>query len=128
MKRLTCISKTISGLVTISILGLGFPVEAQTASSHVKVGTWNNFTSTGYVHGSGSAYSQQQGGVHIEGLGNSTVIPCHTCGNSSTHGVYGFRGGYSFERGAGISGTGSFSLNETNHFGMEGSSWTKFNW
>lgn len=95
---------------------------AQTASSHVQVGTWNNVNVSGFVHGNGSAYSNQYGGFHIEGGANSTAQPCHSCAESRS------QGGYNYERGAGVRGTGSFGLNEQNHFGAEGSSWTQFRW
>jgi hypothetical protein len=121
--------KLVGGMAAISILGMGvMPADAQKAGSHVKVSTWNNSSTHGYVHGNGQAYSSQQGGLHIEGGGNSNARPCHSCGDSGAHGGYGFRGGYSFQRGAGVRGAGSFGLNEQNHFGAEGSSWTQFHW
>jgi hypothetical protein len=133
MKMKPRVKKVLFSLATTtSIIVIGVvPAEAQKArglGSHVKVGTWNNSNTSGYVHGKGSAYSRQQGGIYIEGGGNSNSRPCHNCGDSGGQGGYGFRGGYNFERGAGIRGTGSFGLNETTHFGAEGSSWTQFQW
>lgn len=102
------------------------PATAQEAGSHVKVETWNNSTTEGYVHGHGGAYSRQTGGIHIEGGGNSTAG--YDSGAPGAHGGYGFSGGYGFQRGAGITGAGSFGLQESTNFGAEGSSWTQLQW
>lgn len=127
---MTSLIKYFTLPTTALVIGLlyGSPSLAQTASSHVKVGTWNNMNTNGYVHGNGQAYSTQYGGFHIEGGGNSTAQPCHSCVESRSNGGYGFRGGYNFQQGAGIQGSGSFGLNSTTHFGAEGSSWTQFQW
>ena len=100
---------------------------AQEAGSHVKVGTYNNFETQGYVHGNGQAFSTQTGGIHIQGGGNSTAGYEHGS-NHGAHGGYGFSGGYGFQRGAGVTGTGSFGLNEATNFGAEGSGWTQLKW
>jgi hypothetical protein len=115
-------------LATTSIFGIGVPSQAQVASSHVKVGTWNNFNSNGYVHGNGQVFSMESGGIEFIGGGSSAVKPCHTCGNSGSNAEFGLKGGYNFQRGAELLGTGSFSLNESRHLGGEGSSWTQFKW
>ena len=122
------LKKIITNITTISILGLGgaLPATAQEAGSHVKVGTYNNSTTEGYVHGHGGAYSRQTGGVHIQGGGNSTAG--YDSGAPGAHGGYGFSGGYGFQRGAGITGAGSFGLQESTNFGAEGSSWTQLQW
>ena len=119
----------IASLATISILGMGAvpAATAQEAGSHVKVGTYNNFETQGYVHGNGQAFSTQTGGIHIQGGGNSTAGYEHGS-NPGAHGGYGFSGGYGFQRGAGVTGTGSFGLNEATNFGAEGSSWTQLKW
>lgn len=108
-------------------MGMGIvpAATAQQAGSHVRVGTYNNSTTEGYINGHGGAYSHQTGGVHIEGGGNSTAGYEH---GSGAHGGYGFSGGYGFQRGAGVTGTGSFGLNESTNFGAEGSSWTQLQW
>lgn len=113
---------------TISIMGMvALPSTAQEAGSHVKMSTWNNFTTDGYVNGHGGAFSRQTGGVHFDFGGNSTAGYDHGS-NLGAHGGYGSKGDYGFQRGAGVTGTGSFGLNETNHFGAEGSSWTQLQW
>ena len=118
----------IASLATISIMGMvALPSTAQEAGSHVKVGTWNTSTTEGYVHGNGAAYSHQTGGIHIEGGGNSTA-GYEKSGAPGAHGGYGFEGGYGFQRGAGVTGTGSFGLQESTNFGAEGSSWTQLKW
>ena len=120
--------KIIASLATISVLGLGaLPATAQQTGSHVQVHTYNNFKTEGYVHGDGAAFSRQIGGIHIEGGGNSTAGYEHGS-NPGAHGGYGFSGGYGFQRGAGITGSGSFGLNESTNFGAEGSSWTQLQW
>ena len=118
----------IASLATISIMGMvALPSTAQQTGSRVQVGTWNNSTTEGYVHGNGAAYSRQTGGIHIEGGGNSTAGYEHGS-NPGAHGGFGFSGGYGFQRGAGITGSGSFGLNESTNFGAEGSSWTQLQW
>ena len=120
------LNKISASLVAI-FLGMGVvPATAQQAGSHVSVGTWNNSTTSGYVHGNGGAFSHQIGGIHINGGGNSTVGYEH--GNPGAHGGYGVEGGYGFQRSAGVTGTGSFGLRESTHFGGDGSSWTQFQW
>ena len=122
------LKKIIASIATISILGMGaVPAQAQEAGSHVKVGTYNNSTTEGYVHGNGAAYSHQTGGIHIQGGGNSTAGYEHS-GAPGAHGGYGFSGGYGFQRGASVTGTGSFGLREATNFGAEGSSWTQLKW
>ena len=123
------LKKIIASLATatISIMGMvAVPAQAQEAGSHVTVNTYNHSTTEGYVNGHGGAYSHQTGGVHIEGGGNSTAGYEH--GAPGAHGGYGFSGGYGFQRGAGVTGTGSFGLNEATNFGAEGSGWTQLKW
>lgn len=120
----------LSLATTASIIGMGvMPAEAQKATglgSHVKVGTWNNYSSKGYVHGHGRVFSVQSGGVQINGRGHSNMRGCHYCNRNGFNGDYRIRGAYTFERGASIDGNGSFGLDETTHFGAEGSSWSQF--
>jgi len=122
------LKKILAGIATISIMGLGaLPATAQQTGSHVQVHTYNNSTTEGYVHGHGAAATHQTGGVHIQGGGNSTAGYEHG-GAPGAHGGYGFSGGYGFQRGAGITGAGSFGLQESTSFGAEGSSWTQLQW
>lgn len=120
--------KLVGGMAVISIMGMvAAPAQAQEAGSQVKVGTYNNHTTRGYVNKHGAVYSNQTGGIHIEGGGNSTAGYEHS-GAPGAHGGYGFSGGYGFQRGASVTGTGSFGLQESTDFGAEGSSWTQLKW
>jgi hypothetical protein len=121
-------SRVIAAIIIASTLSV-MPAEAQKASgAHTKVSTWNNYSSRGYLHGRGRAISIQNGGIDIEGGGHSNMKDCHYCGKNGSNGGYSFKGGYQFERGVMLTGPGSFGLNETTHFGGEGSSWTQFEW